>query len=37
MTVIKFVESQCLIGFLLIISKIKNIDHSKLIRPREVV
>ncbi|URD87621.1 hypothetical protein MUK42_30612 [Musa troglodytarum] len=35
--VIKFAQSRCLIDFLCTISKIQNIDHSKLIRPREVV
>ncbi|URE02575.1 hypothetical protein MUK42_33614, partial [Musa troglodytarum] len=36
-TIIKFVQSQYLIDFLRIILKIKNIDHSQHIRPREVV
>ncbi|URD90571.1 hypothetical protein MUK42_31344 [Musa troglodytarum] len=35
--VIKFAQSQCLIRFFSTISKIKNIDHSQHIRPREVV
>ncbi|URE08229.1 hypothetical protein MUK42_14208 [Musa troglodytarum] len=36
MTVIKFAQSQCLIGFFRTILKIQNIDHSQIIRPREV-
>ncbi|URE00693.1 hypothetical protein MUK42_20757, partial [Musa troglodytarum] len=36
-TVIKFAQSQSLISFLCTISKISNINHSQLIRPREVV
>ncbi|URD86619.1 hypothetical protein MUK42_33359 [Musa troglodytarum] len=37
MTVIKFAQYRCLIGFLCTFSKIQNIDHSKFIRPIEVV
>ncbi|URD90710.1 hypothetical protein MUK42_32311 [Musa troglodytarum] len=36
MTAIKFAQGQCLINFLCSISKIQNISHSQLIRPREV-
>ncbi|URE08276.1 hypothetical protein MUK42_14077 [Musa troglodytarum] len=37
MTVIKFVQSRCLIDFLCNVSKIQNIHHSQHIRHREVV
>ncbi|URE35440.1 hypothetical protein MUK42_36069 [Musa troglodytarum] len=37
MIVIKFVQSRYLIGFLHTISKIQNINHSQLVRPREFV
>ncbi|URD71840.1 hypothetical protein MUK42_33771 [Musa troglodytarum] len=37
MTVIKFAEGRCLIGFFCAVSKIQDIDHSKHIRPREFV
>ncbi|URE47977.1 hypothetical protein MUK42_31697, partial [Musa troglodytarum] len=36
-TVKKFAQSRYLINFFCIISKIQNIDHSQLIRPREVI
>ncbi|URE13024.1 hypothetical protein MUK42_26697 [Musa troglodytarum] len=36
MTIIKFAQSRCLIGYLRTISKIQNIDHSQHISPREV-
>ncbi|URE45999.1 hypothetical protein MUK42_23700, partial [Musa troglodytarum] len=36
MMVIKFAQSRCLNDFFHIISKIQNIDHSQLIRRREV-
>ncbi|URE46380.1 hypothetical protein MUK42_32130 [Musa troglodytarum] len=36
MTVIMFAQSRCLINFFHTNSKIQNIDHSHLIRPREV-
>ncbi|URE49773.1 hypothetical protein MUK42_33241 [Musa troglodytarum] len=36
MTIIKFAQSRCFIGFLRNVSKIQNIDHSQLIRPGEV-
>ncbi|URD90423.1 hypothetical protein MUK42_24787 [Musa troglodytarum] len=35
--VIKFTQNRCLIDYLSTISKIQNIDHSELIRLREVV
>ncbi|URE45295.1 hypothetical protein MUK42_33231 [Musa troglodytarum] len=34
--VIKFAQSRCLIDCFCTVSKIQNIDHSLLIRPREV-
>ncbi|URE10427.1 hypothetical protein MUK42_14719 [Musa troglodytarum] len=36
MAILKFAQSRCLIDIFHTISKIQNIDHSQIIRPKEV-